>query len=185
MARKVQLVIVCEDLLQETFVRAFLKQLGFHRRKLTFRKAGPGEGDAKQYVVGETSRQLQALRRFSGRGRGLIFAVDADNLSVAQRRTTLDQACRDAGVQPPGSDEAVFAVIPKWEIENWLAYLRGETVDEQRNDYDKYRGRESDVHPLAKRLSEMCDRQELPDAPPSLVTACQEYGRFRDWSRGN
>lgn len=38
---------------------------------------------------------------------------------------------------------------------------------------------------LAKRLSEMCDRQELPDAPPSLMTVCQESGRFRDWSRGN
>jgi len=183
MPRKVQLVIVCEDLLQQTFARAFLKQLGFHHRQLTFPPVRPGAGDAKQRVLQNTCRELQALRRFAGRGRGLVFVIDADNLSVVQRRARLDQACQDAGVAPPRQDEAVFAVIPKWEIENWLAYLRGETVDEQSNQYEKYRGRESAVYPLAERLSQMCDRQELPDAPPSLMTACKEYDRFRDWRR--
>ncbi|MBM4045100.1 MAG: hypothetical protein FJ279_08300 [Planctomycetes bacterium] len=167
-------------------MRAFLTELGFHRRKLTFCKPSASQGDAKQYVSTETCRQLQALRRFPGQRRALVYITDADSASVEGRRAAVERACLDSGVDPSRPDEPVFAVIPKWEIENWLAYLNSqEEVDEQSNRYEKYRGRESDVYPLTKRLAEMCRQQRLPNAPPSLAIACQEYARFRSWSSGN
>lgn len=179
MARRVRLVIVCEDILHATFMRAFLFARGFTRHQLTFKQADSGAGDAKKRVGELVCRELQAIRKFAGKG--LIYVVDADNLTVAERRRTMEDACEDAGVDPPRLGEAVFAVIPKWEIENWLAYLRGEPVDEDSNRYEKYRKCESDVYPLVRRLAEMCQRQNLPDAPPSLAAACSDYPRFCDW----
>ncbi len=183
MPRKVTLVVVCEDILHATFVRAFLYRRGFTRHQLTFRTAPHGAGDAKQHVCQELCRELTALRRFARSGRGLLVIVDADNLAVAERRRWVQEACRASGVDPPGESEAVFTIVPKWEIENWLAYSRHERVDEQCNSYDKYRGRESAIYPLVEALADLCDQQQLPDAPPSLIEACADYARFRDWRR--
>lgn len=181
LARNVRLVIVCEDILHATFIRAFLYKRGFTRQQLTFRQAESGRGDAKQRVVGLVCRELQAVRKFAGKG--LIYLTDADNMSVSERRRTVEHACTEAGIEPPRPEEAVFAVIPKWEIENWLAYLRGETVDESRGDYPKYRNCESDIYPLVEQLADMCDERRLPLAPPSLATACADYPRFQEWIR--
>ncbi|MEW6741785.1 MAG: hypothetical protein AB1486_03415 [Planctomycetota bacterium] len=66
---------------------------------------------------------------------------------------------------------------------SWIAYLRGETVDEDSNRYEKFSKREADIYPWVERLAEMCDSQELPNAPPSLTAACADYPRSREWSR--
>jgi hypothetical protein len=179
MARNVRLVIVCEDLLHATFLRAFLYKRGFTAQQLTFKQAESGQGDAKQEVCKLVCRELQVIRKFTGKG--LVYVIDADNLTVAERRRAVEQFCRDSDVDPPRPDEAVFGVIPKWEIENWLAYLRGEPVDEDSNRYEKYRRCESDIYPLVERLADMCDRQDLPSAPASLEAACTDYPRFREW----
>lgn len=173
------MVVVCEDILHETFMRAFLYQRGFERRQLTFKRAAAGAGDAKQQVYARVCRELQAVRKF--RGKGLIYVIDADNLSVVERRRAVEDACQAAGMDPPRPDEGVFAVIPKWEIENWLAYLRGEDVDENSNRYQKFRRCESAVYPLAERLADRCDQQDLSEPPPSLAAACADYPRFREW----
>jgi hypothetical protein len=183
MARRVRLVIVCEDILHETFMRAFLYKRGFTRFELTFRKFTDGEGDAKQHVCATLCRELAAIRKFASPDRGLIFIIDADNLSVDDRRSRIYDACKTCNIQAPQADEAVFGVIPKWEIENWLAYLRGEPVDEKCNTYKKYRDCESKIYPLVDRLADMCEQQQLPGAPPSLVTACEVYARFKGWKR--
>ncbi|UCE60141.1 MAG: hypothetical protein JSU63_00025 [Phycisphaerales bacterium] len=181
MARKVRLVVVCEDLMHEVFARAFLYRRGMKRHQLTFKSAP--QGDAKQYVCTEVCCELTELRRSSGTNRGILYLIDADNLTVDRRRQTVISACRKAQVPPPQDHEPVFGFIPKWEVENWLAYLRGETVDESSNRYPKYSRCESEAYPLVEDLGERCERQSLPDAPPSLQTACQDYPRFLEWIR--
>ena len=183
MARKVSLVVVCEDILHGTFFRAFLYRRGFTRHQLRILPAPPGAGDAKRHVCETLRRELTSLRRSSRRSVGVIFVVDADNLPVGDRLRWVQDACRTSGTAPPADDEAVFGIVPKWEIENWLAYLRGEPVDEQFNGYEKYRRCESLIYPLVGKLSDMCDEQQLPDAPPSLVKACGVYSRFKRWRR--
>jgi len=183
MPRKVDLVIVCEDTLHETFMRAFLYRRGFTAHDLTFRKAPHGQGDAKQNVCELLCKELAAIRRFASPGRGLVFVMDADNLTTDARRRCIEEACKALDVPPPAEEEPVFGIIPKWEIENWLAYLRDEAVDEQSNAYNKYTGCESKVYPLAERLADMCERKELPGAPPSLVKACAVYAKFTQWRK--
>jgi hypothetical protein len=185
MPRKVSLVIVCEDILHETFVRAFLYRRGFSAHQLTFRKPPAASGDAKKNACSLFHRELQAIRRFSGSGRGLILILDADNMSPRDRKRWIDESCADNSTPRAAENEPVFTIIPKWEVENWLAHLGGEAVDEQLNTYDKYRGHESDIYPLVERLAEMCEQGEMPDAPPSLAEACGVYARFDRWrSRG-
>ena len=180
MARNVQLIIVCEDVLHEVFVRAFLRRRGI--KPMFFVKPPKGRGDAKQHVCEECSRQLEALRRFGG-NRGLIFIIDADNLNVEDRKRQVDDACKARGIEPPKETEAVFGFIPKWEVENWLAFLRDGAADEQSNKYDKYAGHESDIYPLVERLADMCEQRKLPNAPSSLVEACSVYEKFVQWKK--
>lgn len=182
MARNVKLVIVCEDLMHAVFVRAFLYRRGLKRHQLTF-KPLPSGGDAKQHVCRGVCRELAELRRNPGRNRGLMYLTDADNLTVDERRQRVISACEELQVSPPQADEPVFGFIPKWEIENWLAYLRGESVDETSNRYHKYKKCESEAYPLIEGLADKCDNQDLPDAPPSLATACRDYPRFLQWLR--
>lgn len=183
MARKVRLVVICEDILHETFARAFLYRRGFKRHQLTFKPAPSGRGDAKQHVCSEVCRELAELRRQPGRNRGILYVTDADNLTVDGRRQSVTSACKGAQLSPPQDDEPVFGFIPKWEIENWLAYLRGEAVDESNNCYRKYNRCESEAYPLAEDLADRCDREDLPDPPPSLLSACNDYPRFLEWIR--
>lgn len=184
MAIGVQVVVVCEDILHETFVRAFLINVGFDRRKMTFRKAPAGEGDAKQFVCKELPREVQkTIRKYPHERRAVIYVIDADRLTTGARRQRVAQAFDAQGVSAPASEEPVFGFIPKWEIENWLAYLRQEDVDEESCGYDKYTGRESHVYPLVRRLADMCARQQLPNAPPSLVEACTSYATLKAWLR--
>jgi hypothetical protein len=183
MRQGVQVVILCEDLLHEVFARAFLYRRGFNRHDLRFVKAPTGHGDAKQCVRERLPIEIEALRRFAG-GRAVICLTDADNRTLDERRKTLDDCCHAQGIQPRQHGEPVFFLIPKWEIENWLVYLRDGFCDEELNTYDKYRGRESDIYSLVEKLADMCESQRLEKSPPpSLVAACREYGLFQSWRK--
>jgi hypothetical protein len=185
MARGVRLVIVCEDILHETFARAFLKRRGLHPREMHFRRSA--EGDAKQNVIRILVTELQAFRRHPGERRGLMYMIDADNLTVEQRRRTVEKKCQESGEVFPHNEKSVFAIIPKWEIENWIAYLKSLTeetaqaINEDSNEYPKYRHCESEIYPYVEHLADVCNTGALPTPPPSLQTACAEYPRLRAW----
>jgi len=186
MGKGVRLVVVCEDVLHETFARAFLYyKRRFTHRDLDFSRAPPSKGDAKTHVCQEIVKELKALRRFPGERRGLIYLIDADNLEVQARFDAVRDACRQAGIDSPGAQDPVFGFVPRWEIENWLAFLREEQeVDEGSNGYDKYKGRESDIYPLVETLAESCERGTLKNPPQSLVRACKEHERFKAFLQG-
>ena len=78
------------------------------------------------------------------------------------------------GVTVRSANEPILHLIPARNIETWLAYLRGETVDE-RAIYPKL-ARERDCVPMVHTLKAMCDAGKLREpAPSSLVRACVEY----------
>ena len=171
----VQVVILCEDQQQECFIQRFLNLRKCTMRRLYVRKAPPGRGSAEQFVREELSRELKAYRSQSSRcSTCLIVGTDADNLSVQERMESLMRACTDGGVPFREKDEQVCFMIPKRNIETWLAYLRGEAVDEE-TVYSKYPC-PSDCQRDVERLDEMCRQQKLrPDPPPSLARACEEF----------
>ena len=182
MSRGVQAVVVCEDRQHEVFVRAFLLRRKFDRHKLRFEIARQGKGDAKQFVRERFVLEVSALRTYSGERRMLIAMTDADNLSTAERRDSLIQACKTEKCDPPAAEDPIYIFTPKWEIETWLKFLRDGEADESVNNLPKLI-EPSDAYPLVNRLvDDMCDRQEIPsNSPPSLKLACKEYERMRDF----
>jgi hypothetical protein len=72
----------------------------------------------------------------------------------------------------PGERVAIF--VPARNIETWLAYLGGQTVNE--NDTYPRLERERDCQRYVERLYEMCQQGALREpSPPSLEAACTEY----------
>lgn len=178
-AAPVHTVIVCEDLQHEVFVRRFLRDRGWGTRQIRAQKAPAGSGSAEQWVRQRLPSELRAYRDRSSRATtNLIVVMDADTGTVEQHTRELQQACRDAGLEPPAAGERVLFVIPRRNIETWLAYLRGEAVDEQ-TAYPKYQ-EQSDCKKDVDALSEMCRGQRplSQGVPLSLLTVCDEYKRL-------
>lgn len=168
--RKADAVILCEDKQHESYFKRLLKQTKRfdYVRISPYPKKGMGSGEA--YVRAEFPSEVRDQRRRPSVR--LLVAMDADNRTVEQSyRELLDQLDKQRS-----KDERIAVFIPKWEIETWIEYLlHGGPVDEERSDYPKLRGRESECHPAADRLFEIVRgfaQDGLPDdCPPSLRRA--------------
>lgn len=173
--RSVQLVILCEDTQHEAFCRRFLSANGWSVRAIRVEKAPRGRGAAEQFVRQRFPRELKA-HRSRPVSQALVVMIDGDAHGVEARLQKLDEACRNSGVEVRGPGARVALFVPTWNIETWLAYLDGETVDEARSNYPRLtRERECQRHVDA--LTEMCRVGALRQpSPPSLDRACDEYG---------
>ncbi|MGC9259617.1 MAG: hypothetical protein ACP5I8_05995 [Phycisphaerae bacterium] len=171
-----QFVVLCEDEQQAYFIRRFLRKRGWTTGNPRISKTDDGSGE--QYVRENFPRELGLIRRYPGERRTLIVITDADNKTVAERIDTLRQECQRNSIEPPGIDEPVFFMVPKWQIENWLAYLRGEDSDENHSTCRRY-SEESDAAKDVDRLVAICQGgRPDPNMPSSLAAACREYRRF-------
>jgi hypothetical protein len=175
MSRRVQLVLLCEDQQQETFIRRFLANTRWSRKPRVV-IAPPGYGSAEQFVRTQFPAELLEYRRNRHRVTlALIVMIDGDQKGVNGRLNELNEACRSAGIAFRRPDERIAIFIPTWRIETWLAYLNGTDVDEGKNDYPRL-SRPRDCQPQVDRLYEMCQEGALRQpSPPSLDAACDEY----------
>lgn len=186
MSRASEIIVLCEDRLQEVFVRRFLKR-GWGIKEPPLRVITPprsgSAGAGEKYVRDNYASQLKACRTRHARTI-LIVGIDADRRTVSAHHRELDDACRQAQpeVTARQANEAVVHVIPKWHIETWLAYLNGERVSEDQQYKSSYafKGCEAKCHPLIDKLAAACKNGErLADPPDSLVQACGEFDRIR------
>ena len=174
--RRVGIVLLCEDSQHEVFVRRFLKKRGLDTRQLLRVRKCPG-GSAEQFVRKEYPVELRALRGRSAKT-VLIVVIDGDSDGVQKRRDLLAAACRAADVEDRAAAEPVVVIVPTWNIETWLAYLAGASVDESRGDYPRLH-EESGCQPQVEVLAAMCEQGRLrTPAPASLQDACGEYERL-------
>jgi hypothetical protein len=172
------IVILCEDILHDCFVRYVL---GIGGRDRELRISPRADGSAEQWVREQFAREVRAIRS-CGRKAILVVVTDADKNSVEDRRESLLKSLDKAEVERPKEDEGIFILIPKWEIETWLKYLEDGVFNEEDGKLPKrFSGSESNCDPLAQKLLKMCQSQKLePEpAPPSLLAACVEYKRFK------
>lgn len=183
MSRRVQIVVLCEDLQHAVFVRRFLKKAGWPTRRLREEIAPPGRGSGEQFVRERFPVELTAHRTNCSRvAAALVVMIDGDNQGPRKRTDSLAQACQSSGVETPRPDERVAVFIPTWNIETWIAYLDGTSVEENKDDYPRL-ARERDCQPRVNHLWDMCQRGELrPPSPPSLDAACTEYKSKLLWS---
>ncbi len=181
MSKASQIIILCEDKAHEVFVKHFLKKgWGVKPRAIRVPPYPSGKGSGKKHVEDNISREAEALRR---RHPSTILLVirDADELSVDQAKADLEDR-----IEPPRDDnEPIAFIIPKWEIETWIAYLDGNpNVDESdketyKNKYAKI-AESKDVHPFVDKLADDCKKNRpLASAPDSLQKACIEFVRIR------
>jgi hypothetical protein len=173
-SRRVQLVIVCEDNQQEAFLRRTLEGLGWERRGMRVEKAPGGHGSGEQFVRERYPRELK-VHRSRPVSQALVVMMDGDSQGVMARLNQLNDACEEAGIPKRASRERVAVFVPTWNIETWLAYLRGEQVDEARSNYPRL-PRERDCQEQVDELVRMCHAGELRQpSPTSLDAACNEY----------
>ena len=100
--------------------------------------------------------------------------------STESRRAQLDTECDEKGIPRRKDGERVLVIVPRRNIETWLAYLAGGEVDEEKR-YPRL-DRERDCGQRADELFRMChEKQRLREpAPPSLREACDdEYPRLQ------
>lgn len=175
MSKAVRVVLLCEDKQHEVFLRRFLIGDGWHLRDLTPVIAPPGGGSAEQFVRNEFPQELRKLRSTPGERKYLVVMTDGDSMGVARRKASLVAACAEQSIRPPGDADNVLICVPTWNIETWLAYLAGETVDENRKDYRRL-PRPRECVPLVTSLVGMCRQRTLRSpAPSSLQDTCHGY----------
>lgn len=172
----VSITLLCEDSQTDAFVRRFLRRRNFGSRDIYTRPLPAGRQSGEQWVREEYPDELRAIR---GRQNAyLIVVTDADTNTTAARRAQLDAACRREGVRQRDDRDPVLVIVPRRNIETWLTYLGGATVDED-TPYRKLK-RESECAIHANNLYRMCHEVQRLDegAPPSLREACEEYPKL-------
>lgn len=173
MSRKVQLVLLCEDKQHEAFLRRFFEGMGW-KKPVRVERAPTGRGSAEQFVRKRFAKELREYRRRHV-GTALVVMMDGDAGGTDGRLDELEAECREMGIDPRNGEERVAIFVPTWCIETWLAYLDGETVEENRGNYPRL-PRERDCAPHVNALVRMCSDGGLREpAPPSLLLACLEY----------
>lgn len=172
-ARQVQIEVVCEDSQHEAFVRRVLAGLGYDRNRFRVTKSPHGRGAADAWVLAQVPR---LLREYRARHREyfIVVMMDADRATAKERLRQLDELCLAQGVAPRRAGERVAVLLPKRNIETWLAYLDGDTVDEH-SAYPKLPFA-SQCQPQVNALLDGCHKNQLREpVPPSLTQACTEY----------
>ena len=171
--RKVSLVICCEDKQQECFARRFLKGVSWDYRQLFFRMSPDSKGSGEQWVREKFAKELNIYHTKQWTY-AIIAIIDGDTKGVEGRITQFNNICREKRVPVRSNNDAVAIIVPTRNIETWIHYLNGETVDEE-TVYPKLKC-ESECQPAVENLVTMCKGNGISqDAPPSLHSACDEY----------
>jgi hypothetical protein len=176
--RRVQIVILCEDRQQEVFARSFLKKRGFTgliRPKI----CPPGSQAGEQYVRTQYLAEVKAYRQKRNQvSIGLVVLIDADTGTLEARLNWLASVLDEDAQEKRRSNEAIAIFVPKRNIETWIHYLQGETVNEEAV-YAKFNNDEAVCKKPVEDLADRCYSQSLPeDAPRSLQAACGELQRL-------
>ena len=179
--RRIAFTVLCEDKQQQVFARHFLMSFwGAKIRDIRFCALPDGKGSGEQYVRDSYLREVRTHRSkfpYLSSLRSIVM-VDADRLSVEERRRQFDEALEAAGFEKRGNEERIAIFVPKRNIETWIHYLQGKSVDEN-TAYSKLPNKgdcKADVARLAETLCPDAGLSE--DAPPSLQAACPELARL-------
>jgi len=109
---------------------------------------------------------------------GLVVLIDADTGTLEARLNELASVLDKDKQENRGSNEAIAIFVSKRNIETWIHYLQGETVNEEAV-YAKFKNNEAVCKTAVEDLADRCSSQSLPeDAPRSLQAACGELQRL-------
>ena len=183
-SRPSQIILLCEDELQDVFARHFLRKHGYKNHDLHVMDYPDGSGSGWKFVRDRYPASLRQYRNRAARVETiLIIMMDADNRPVSRCVRELDKACEEQQVDKRQARENVVFVIPKWSIETWLKFLRDEPCDEdQQTKQGDKPAQARDCRPEAEALFQLCQQGLDPDSalPDSLKKSCDDYARIKD-----
>ena len=177
--RKAEIVVLCEDVKHKTFMVRYLKSLGFNTRQIRTKLPRAGRGAGEQWVRESYPEWAGAQRRRANHtGTSLIVVIDADTLSVDQRRQQLDEGLRNAGLAMRSSEERIAFVIPRRNIETWVHFAQTRAIDETTDFKLRYRDAKL-CREAANVVLDACrSSTDQSSIPPSLAAACLELRRL-------
>ncbi|MGP0063842.1 MAG: hypothetical protein ACLQGP_09620 [Isosphaeraceae bacterium] len=177
----VRFTILVEDRALERFVRHCLLELGAYPKEIRVLPFPAGRGSGKQWIDREYPIQVRAYRRRAFENIALVVGTDADEQAVQQRAQRLADTLRDAGCVERTVQERIAIWIPKWNIETWLLFLKGEDVHEGIN-YKMQVGEvnfEAAAREFADRFRQRSREPEAANHLPSLVLVFGETRRIQ------
>ena len=124
----VRITLLCEDSQTDTFVRRFPRRRKFRGRDIRTLPLPHGTGSGEQWVRQRYPVELRAMRAVQNAY--LIVVTGAYIGSTQARRAQLEAECEREGVPRIREDERVLVIVPRRNIETWLAYLERKDVDE-------------------------------------------------------
>jgi hypothetical protein len=118
--------VLCEDRRTERFIRHLLEARGYKIRRFNFVPAPSGRGAADAWVLARYPEEVRALRAKNHQHDLCLIAIrDGDALGVGARKKQLDDALREADLDPRAPSERIATPVPTWAIENWILDLLG------------------------------------------------------------
>jgi hypothetical protein len=179
--RKVNLVIVCEDVQQSAFARRYFVKRGFKARKIRVIPYPAGAGSGEQFVRQQLVHEVKLHRQknsYGQRGIALVALIDADTLSVQERLEQIDSALEQEGVEKIKQDERIAIFVPKRNIETWIHFAKNRGSIDEDTSYPKLKKPKSCKEEVDLYVNTICKDGIPPDAPSSLVHACNELTKI-------
>lgn len=168
--KNVRFIVICEDREHEGFVRGALERVGFQRHNMDV-KLPPG-GSGEQWVRIETTKWVPRIRAHASRvAVALISVIDADALTVEERRKQMEHALKTSGCPPRKPGEPIAFLIPRRNIETWIRFLLDGDANES-HDY-KNQIRSGEPRKAGSKFPEACQSDSSLIA--SLQTGCAEF----------
>ncbi len=177
MSNYTQFIVLCEDRQQEVFARYFLVRCGVEQRRIRFKTSPKGHGSGEQYVRQQYPKEVKLYRSQSSHlAIGLAVMIDADTMPVERRIAQLESALENDDQRQRQAEERTAIFVPKRNIDTWIHYLQGETVNET-DVYSKL-DKESGCRPFVRELASKPVYRLTDSVPLSLQTACHELRRI-------
>src|SRR3954454_7811447 len=121
------IVLLVEDLNQETLLRRYFQRLGQDNRNMRTQMVPHGRGSGEQFVRERYASEVRAIRAQMSRTKACLAAmIDADSASndaLEHRRQQLDRALKDADEPQRQQGEPILNLIPKLNVETWILCL--------------------------------------------------------------
>ena len=174
--------VLVEDRRTERFFRELLVGLGFDKRKITFKTAPSGRGDAGDWVRAQHPGEVTLLRQKRYQRLFLLAVRDGDNDGVVIRKADLDHALREKGLDARQDDERIVTPVPTWSIETWLLALLGDaTIDEnesRKRDFERRYPGKQEGQALQDAAQAWRSKADQTPSVPSLADGKTEMNRM-------
>lgn len=182
-----RITVLCEDMAQYDFIKAYAKSLGADKRIDRITQAYNNASVLHYYPKAVISYRRSATENIM-----LVVMIDADEKTIQERLKEIDKKLDIEKArlnQPTRSDnEKILLFVPIRNIESWFHYTLTGAIDiETKKGIDgklisyKDQYKNQDINEVVEKLKEEICLNGLPDnAPSSLHHACNELKRLNN-----